>query len=482
MPPHVLVDNLRQEKPLLLLAILAAASSDDVVLQRRLGREFQHCIAGKTVYGDTISFEALQALLVHLAWCQYHPRPRRYTQFLQLAIGIMVDLRLDRRPDTRPWKTRIDNTKATDPKECLGLDEQRAVAGCYYLCSTVSTLLQKLCTFPWTQHIEDCCRSLYQQNQHPTDKYIYHIVQIQHIMEEADAANRHALSLAHASDPKLESIDLPKSTHITQLRTRLESIKETLPFTLMESPLMMMHYHTVMVYLCHTSVCTDAALNVLPTGERWPQWRLDALGTGLVAAKSSLSFFLSSPLGSEMHFNNSEWIQLGFAMTYSARLATLSNQRSIQQEIQHLRRFLGMSDILKDVSGRLRSLSTSRMDDEGEKDVFHNYQQRVERLHAWFESQSNKPQIGPALGNPTLNDPTTFNIAAAQPFQESMSKGQLAWNASQPPQPQENPLLSMDDVWCSDGSYDYASTGFFAPDLIDMGNFGRYFAFDTEDI
>jgi hypothetical protein len=93
---------------------------------------------------------------------QYHSRPRRYSQYLQLAISIVIDLRLDRNPDTRPWKTRLDT------KMFLALDEQRAVAGCYYLSCSISKLLQKHCTFPWSPHIEACCTTIYQQQQYPT--------------------------------------------------------------------------------------------------------------------------------------------------------------------------------------------------------------------------------------------------------------------------------------------------------------------------
>lgn len=100
---------------------------------------------------------------------QYHSRPRRYSQYLQLAISVVIDLRLDRNPDIRPWKTRLDvRNDAADHKMFLGLDEQRAVAGCYYLSCSISKLLQKRCTFPWSLHIEECCTTLYQQQQYPT--------------------------------------------------------------------------------------------------------------------------------------------------------------------------------------------------------------------------------------------------------------------------------------------------------------------------
>ncbi|EGP90158.1 uncharacterized protein MYCGRDRAFT_91197 [Zymoseptoria tritici IPO323] len=442
VPPHVSLEAMRQEKPFLLLSILAAASYEDVALQRRLGRQVQHCIAGKLIYGDTISLEALQGLL--------------------LAIGIIVDLRLDRKPDSRPWKTRIDLTKVTEPKEFLNLDEQRAVAGCFYLCSTVSTLLQKLSNDLFLRkgslHIEECCQSLQQQKQYPTN-----------LVEKADASN-------------LTSCPTSRSAHVAQLRVRLETIKDSLPFTLTESPMLMTHWNTAMVYLCHTDVCTESALNALPTGETWPHWRVEALGTGLIAAKSTLSFFLSLPLGCEMYFNNSEWIQLGFVMTYSARLATLSSQTSIHQETLHLRRFLGMSDMLKDVASRLRSLSSSRMDDDGDSDVFNHYQQRVERLQAWFDTQSDRVPAVTVQPSPLAAHTATFgNGRDNLHYQECIGNEPLPWNAGHEPRSREMPAISMADRWQTHRPLDLSmGEDWFPPGPMDLANFGQYFAFDSD--
>jgi hypothetical protein len=72
----------------------------------------------------------------------YHSRPHRYTQFLQLAISLVIDLRLDRPPQTRIWKTvlRFDPQESSQEQTLdrlsLGSDEQRAVLGCYYLSSS----------------------------------------------------------------------------------------------------------------------------------------------------------------------------------------------------------------------------------------------------------------------------------------------------------------------------------------------------------
>ena len=57
---------------------------------------------------------------------------------------------------------------ASDHKDSLSLDEQRAVVGCYYLSCSIAKLLQKHCSFPWSAHVEQCCASIAQRQQSPT--------------------------------------------------------------------------------------------------------------------------------------------------------------------------------------------------------------------------------------------------------------------------------------------------------------------------
>ncbi|KAE8424016.1 hypothetical protein BDV36DRAFT_290113 [Aspergillus pseudocaelatus] len=139
---QVTASDLRQQKPFLFLAVLASAAYSNMPLQRLLGKEIRKVIASRMVLHGEVSFELLQGILVFLAWSHYHSRPHRYTQFLQLAIGLMIELRLDRPPQTKTWKTalRFNTEYALDDEKYVrpswGLDEQRAVVGCYYLSST----------------------------------------------------------------------------------------------------------------------------------------------------------------------------------------------------------------------------------------------------------------------------------------------------------------------------------------------------------
>lgn len=68
---------------------------------------------------------------------QYHSRPRRVSQYLHLAISIIIDLQLDRAPEYRFWK-HIVSFDGENKKDSVswGREEQRAVIGCFYFSST----------------------------------------------------------------------------------------------------------------------------------------------------------------------------------------------------------------------------------------------------------------------------------------------------------------------------------------------------------
>ncbi|CAI7593314.1 unnamed protein product [Penicillium discolor] len=113
-------------------------------LQRKLEKQVKKVISDCMIFDSPVSFEILQGLLVHLAWCQYHSRPRRFSQYLHLGISLITDLQLDRPPERRFWKTRVDfNSELDRESVSWGREEKRAVIGFFYLSSSqVSPHLQ----------------------------------------------------------------------------------------------------------------------------------------------------------------------------------------------------------------------------------------------------------------------------------------------------------------------------------------------------
>jgi hypothetical protein len=151
--------KLRHTKPFLFLAIVSVACFHDLDTQDKLCNRFKHMVSDKVLLGgdDCLELEYIQGLLIVLAWygvvwsCgrnttntnrnQYHGRSKYYSQYLQLAISLAVDMRLDRKP-VRPKPANAGNKRnpVVEKPGMLshpwGPEEQRAAAGIFYISST----------------------------------------------------------------------------------------------------------------------------------------------------------------------------------------------------------------------------------------------------------------------------------------------------------------------------------------------------------
>ncbi|KAK7754760.1 hypothetical protein SLS62_003320 [Diatrype stigma] len=387
IPPQTSAETLRHERPFLFLAVLAASSFHDMPLQRILGGVLKQTVNDRMIQGATSSFEFLQGLLVFLAWSHFHPKPRRYSQFLQLAISIVSDLRLDRKP-IGSWENHVGsrlhdpNMQRNAPPE-WGSDEKRALAGCFYLSSTVSKLLQKLNAFPYTRYLEECCVSLCEQYEYPSDEHLYYIIRLQRIMEAIEY-----MTQQHTNGPTARAA-------VLDLRSQLESFRNHLPFDLSDNQPLFMQYHTAEMYLCQAASFSKTTAQLLDADAA--AMHAELLSSGITAAKSLLDYYLQLPVYADMAFNNSEWIQISFAITVSSRLAittaaaaassSATNPQQQQQTAGALRQTpsLDLSSILRHLSLRIGALVTQQVDARGGRDIFYDYEQRVRRMQAWYE-------------------------------------------------------------------------------------------------
>jgi len=117
----------------------------------------------------------------------------------------------------------LDEDKSSEDCNSSNLENMRAVLGCYYLSSSVSTVLQKMCTFPYIAYLDTCCASLDRSREYPTDKYIAPIIQLQHLMEMADFS-------LHQQSSSVSLGALPGSYYAD----KLETFKTRLRFPLLE--------------------------------------------------------------------------------------------------------------------------------------------------------------------------------------------------------------------------------------------------------
>lgn len=137
------------------------------------------------------------------------------------------------------------------------------------------------------------------------------------------------------------------------------------------------------MYLCQISLFDQKRSQ---PHSAWTQFRLEVLCHGLMAAKSLLDFYMSLPLRAEMTFNNSQWIQIGFALTLASKLSVESSDAAIYDQTAEYRDSLRMSSILRNAILRTQVLITPHTDVQGDRDVFYHYEQRLKHLQWWHDS------------------------------------------------------------------------------------------------
>lgn len=91
---------------------------------------------------------------------------------------------------------------------------------------SVSTLLQKLNTFQYTDYIGDCCKALSATPEFPTDKFLHSIIQLQRSMESIDP---YPFAIGSATTADIPEVDY------SRIQVDLENLRMNMPFTLNES-------------------------------------------------------------------------------------------------------------------------------------------------------------------------------------------------------------------------------------------------------
>jgi hypothetical protein len=140
IPEGVNASTLRQTSPFLLLCILTACLEHDPTLQEKLESEIRGVIGTSLIMEMRRSMDLLQGLLVHTAWYHYHWRTyhKQAYMLLQIAIMLVVDLGLDKDENFRMQAIPSDG-KELNQAQGYEVHQtpagQRALLGCYYLCS-----------------------------------------------------------------------------------------------------------------------------------------------------------------------------------------------------------------------------------------------------------------------------------------------------------------------------------------------------------
>ncbi|OAQ96161.1 hypothetical protein LLEC1_02114 [Akanthomyces lecanii] len=367
------VDELHAKSPALCLAVVTVAAFDNGNLQRRLGHMFNHLVAERVAGGDFASLDLLQAFLVQLAWAHYQPRPLRHTQYLNLAISIVSDLRLDRPKNTNLWMVDRRETQRGE----WSADEIRALAGAYYLASSSSVLMQKLRCFPFCPYILEASQALALQQLSPYDKFIPVMVNMQRIIENVDSL---------ATKHKHTGLNQSFAATVEDLRQELSYLKSSVSFPFMENRILHLQAHTAELLL---NQCTTSAsvfgLEHLGDGQASQTTSaafLSWLSESILATKSIIDVCQALMPEELPLVTNLEWIVLYCGLSLGTRLDIVAAQPQIRHATKQLRRLSDIKHILRQVVLRMES-SSGDATDESLEQVMHGLAKRVKLLQTW---------------------------------------------------------------------------------------------------
>ncbi|KAF2756566.1 hypothetical protein EJ05DRAFT_502069 [Pseudovirgaria hyperparasitica] len=379
-PQHT-AETLRQSQPYLFLAIMANASYQEMTLQRKLATMMCSQVSRHIIARGEVSFDLLQALLVFVAWSQYHPRPRRHSQLLHLALSILIDLRLERPSEQYSWRNGMSfhpdsfGQKEGSAEPALK-DRQRAVLGCYFLTSSSAILLRKLNTLPFSADILKYAENLYLTPEYDTDKYLLALVTVQRLWERIEA-------MPIGADSDLENHNSSTRIQMKMIRVELDAFRDSLRYPIGELHLLEHLYNVASLYLdqigllARTHPISASATFSVP-------WYSELLRSGLLTANSFFKTFLSKSSDSKRVLTNFEATSTGFFLIVAPKMVVTATELGTAPEITAVLQDIDMDKILDQMLTQIECLVSDDVDFSGDRDIFYHFTKRIRGVKEWY--------------------------------------------------------------------------------------------------
>ncbi|KAF2458685.1 hypothetical protein BDY21DRAFT_341047 [Lineolata rhizophorae] len=404
LPPNVSSQDIRRERPILYKAILMAAShlqfERQAKIVKELTQELNHCIF---VEGKK-NMDILQGMLVYIAWYHYHfPIQPLVTFWIQLAMGIVAELGLHKWPQMMLRHRNFAEVITTEPwMNERTMDDRRAVLGCFYLSSKVSSSFKKLEAMKWTPYLDDCCRVIEASREYESDVILVTLIRLQEIV------SRLMLSLPYDDPDFPQKGSVPLAVVTKSFQTELNMFKESVPRNLRDSYFFMMHWHAANICLYELSI------------HGWVGYgRIDALYACLQAAKQVTSLFLNIPVREVFTLPYITCADLSYALLACSSLSQFNGEGWDGKAMQ-LSGELNFISILESVTNRFdeaREESKALTGREGL--VFARATQKLQRVialqKAKAESSDSEP---PNSQEPNVQDIQIPDVGTLQPFVE----------------------------------------------------------------
>ncbi|RGP60235.1 cercosporin resistance [Fusarium longipes] len=355
VPEAMTSQELYVESSLLFWTILAVVSPLEDKVQMEFKAWFRRYLAEHLIVRQEKSLDILQAMLIYLGWNDFHFYGElQVTNIVQLAIGLVIDLRLDKFPGSflGGSKTLLGDAWTTMGKACLKGKvhqtpaDKRAVLGVYHITNLLSSNFRKSTLVNWSTHLSQCCDSLLENNEFESDAYLVSLVRMQHM---ADCGFSIIPAVDHM-DPKPPTFSAVTAMALDNVHRELGKFFEAQPERVKQTPGFRSHYNCLIVRLYEPilimkppslSSTTDIPLNT-------PFLRAEYIWKCLEAVRTALEHHTTVPATTYSILPCTVTCILAFVTVTASRL--ILSETLSEWDLKPARRYLQFQNILQKLS------------------------------------------------------------------------------------------------------------------------------------
>ncbi|KAL3425507.1 tRNA processing endoribonuclease [Phlyctema vagabunda] len=365
IPMGVTAEDLSRTRPFVLRVILMVANVRDMQ-KAHMEEEIMEYLADHMIMKAEKSLDLLQGLLILIAWYHFHIHlARRLTTLMQLATALLIDLGLNsehitsQKSDGSTLKAFPEDLPRSNPRT---LEGKRAFLGMTYISSIVSVYVKHMDAIRFSKYTEDCCQSVEEHAQYPSDQILVQLIRLQHIAEQVQDA------LPHDVTDISPSSAAPVALCIKILQTKLHKLQGLLPIHLQHNAFLLMQYHSTLVFL------NEMAMKVpVPT-------RHLALHTCLTSIQSFLSLLGSVRTEESFKFTYCYWTQLTHILIVLGKISCFECE---DWDLRHVRDVLDLSIVLDGFIARFEITVATR----GSSELYQRITPRFRQYKELFEKK-----------------------------------------------------------------------------------------------
>ncbi|KAF4345015.1 cercosporin resistance [Fusarium beomiforme] len=354
VPTSMCASELYVESRLLFWTILAVVSPLGEKVQMEFKAWFRRYLAEHIVVRQEKTIDLLQAMLIYLAWNDFHFYGElQVTNIVQMAIGLVIDLRLDK-PSGHFLggpKTLLGDAWTSMGKHHIRVKvhqtpaDKRAVLGVYHITNLLSPYFRKSTIFNWSTHLASCCLSLAEAREYDSDIYLVSLVRMQHMADRGFSV----IPAIDPFDPTPPTFHSVTAMALDTVHRELENYYKLQPESVKQIPGFRAHYNSIIVRLYEPVLVMKPSSLISPdTPLSEPFLRTEYLWKCLEAIRNTLENHTTLPPEKISILPVTVSCVLAFVTVTASRLIMAEN--STDWDVKAARRRLQFQDILQRLS------------------------------------------------------------------------------------------------------------------------------------